>query len=823
MTVTISYSLLQKTDLSNQFEDDPAITGLSNGGFMTAAEDVFIIPPIPPFIPGITLFNADVQAYGADAVADGTAQTVFNPAFSPSIVQLDRSSLFQLTPPNVVVAYESGTDVHFRIISATGETITGFNDTAIADTNLSNPDVAVLRGVTSSGGFPPLLSFTPGGFVIASEDTFTATDHDIQLNFFDNSGVQTGVVNVDSTVGTLDTDAQVVQLDNGNVAVAWMRTAGTDTAILYAVYNRDGSATVLGATVLDATGSTNRDPAIVATDTGFAVLYKETGTTGGPFPLATASIKMAGLDFDGNILGSRTLVSTVLGSVDDVDAVRLRDGLMAFSYTSQSAFVGADDDVIVQITEQAHDGTSVSPAVEIVGDTVDTQDAARSALAAFGTSQLAGIYEDTTDNLTRGETFDIFRLHTSDAASDIFTGAGLLFDSFIGGAGTDTVDYSAETTAMSIDLGTNIATGGRAAGDRFDAAVEGLIGGSGNDTFVGTAANNVFTGGAGNDTMSGNDGADWFNTGIGNDSVAGGLGVDMMSFGDTATGVTVNLAALTATSGAVSTAFSGIENVTGSALAADFLTGDADANRMRGLGGYDWFFGTAGGDTFEGGTGLDMVSYSTAAAGVTLDFRTGEGTRGLADGHSYVDIERATGTIHDDIFFGSAGSQNFRGLGGADIFVGSGGGRETYDGGTGVDTVSYFVSTAGVTASLLLGRGTGGDASLDFYLDIQNLTGSNLNDRLIGDHAINYLRGNGGRDTIQGLGGNDRFYGGAGDDSIDGGLGFDYVFFTGNEDDYAVSTVGDVTTVRFLPGGGDGIDTLINTEILRFADGDILL
>ena len=215
---------------------------------------------------------------------------------------------------------------------------------------------------------------------------------------------------------------------------------------------------------------------------------------------------------------------------------------------------------------------------------------------------------------------------------------------------------------------------------------------------------NTLTGLQGDDLLDGSDGSDWLMPGPGNDTVIGGSGTDMVSFSDLTAGVRVLLAAGTAISGNETNYLSDIENVTGTIL-GDYIQGDDQNNRLRGLGDYDWFVGSAGQDSYDGGTGRDMISYVASPDGVSVDLGRGRGLAGQAKGDTYTSIERVTGSVFSDLFYGSDGEDDFRGLGGFDCFVGSGGGKDRYDGGTSVDTVAYSSSVAGVVASLLLGLG----------------------------------------------------------------------------------------------------------------------
>ena len=70
-----------------------------------------------------------------------------------------------------------------------------------------------------------------------------------------------------------------------------------------------------------------------------------------------------------------------------------------------------------------------------------------------------------------------------------------------------------------------------------------------------------------------------------------------------------------------------------------------------------------------------------------------------------------------------------------------GAGADALNGGTGSDTASYSTSTAGIIASLSYGVGAGGDAEGDTYASIENLTGSDFADALVGNDGNNTLGG----------------------------------------------------------------------------------
>ena len=116
---------------------------------------------------------------------------------------------------------------------------------------------------------------------------------------------------------------------------------------------------------------------------------------------------------------------------------------------------------------------------------------------------------------------------------------------------------------------------------------------------------------------------------------------------------------------------------------------------------------------------------------------------------------------------------------------------EHFDGGAGLDTVSYGYAATGVSADLLYG-GTYGDADGDTYTSIENLFGSGHSDTLLGNDANNHINGYNGDDFIYGRDGDDRLFGGEGNDVLRGDDGNDNLFGEEGND---------------LLAGGEGADT----------------
>ena len=122
--------------------------------------------------------------------------------------------------------------------------------------------------------------------------------------------------------------------------------------------------------------------------------------------------------------------------------------------------------------------------------------------------------------------------------------------------------------------------------------------------------------------------------------------------------------------------------------------------------------------------------------------------------------------------------------------------KEAIDGGTGSDTISYQQSDDGVAVNLASGRGTGGSAEGDVYRNIENVTGSEHNDVLVGDDGENILSG---------MAGDDILVGGAGADTLIGGEGNDTVSYTNATSGVTVALSGRDREGNELAGmGNDG-------------------
>src|SRR5712671_4654491 len=90
------------------------------------------------------------------------------------------------------------------------------------------------------------------------------------------------------------------------------------------------------------------------------------------------------------------------------------------------------------------------------------------------------------------------------------------------------------------------------------------------------------------------------------------------------------------------------------------------------------------------------------------------------------------GTNFDDTLYGTSGADSIFGFAGNDTIKG-GGGADRIDGGAGVDMVFYSDSSIGVSVNLATGRGVGGTADGDTFVNVENVWGSSFNDTITGN------------------------------------------------------------------------------------------
>ena len=178
----------------------------------------------------------------------------------------------------------------------------------------------------------------------------------------------------------------------------------------------------------------------------------------------------------------------------------------------------------------------------------------------------------------------------------------------------------------------------------------------------------------------------------------------------------------------------------------------------------------------------------------------------------------------DDDILGTSFSDGLRGYSGNDVLLpGLANSRlgiaDVVDGGNGSDTVSFSDVVSGMRINLLSGAAANAQlGALEVVnatlISIENATGGNGNDILIGSNATNILSGGAGNDALYGAYGNDTLLGGAGNDVLRGDGGADVLNGGDGIDraDYSTSIVG--MTVHLTNGTASDGDTLTDIENL---------
>ncbi|SFO11228.1 DUF4214 domain-containing protein [Sphingomonas sp. OK281] len=395
------------------------------------------------------------------------------------------------------------------------------------------------------------------------------------------------------------------------------------------------------------------------------------------------------------------------------------------------------------------------------------------------TAQNTGVGNDTItgfENVRTGAGADTVTGDTND--NIFFDGGGA--DTYAGGTGSDTIDYSIATSTVTVNLNTltaqntgifggsdtireienltgavafaNSLTGGNTTANR-------LVGGTVADFLVGGGLGDTLIGGTGNDVMFGDyvgnfntgataaDGSDVLEGGSGNDTLVGGMGNDILRGGD----------------------------------GDDVLVGGIANGSAAGLSTV--FTNDGGDDTFDGGDGTDTAYayYTDHTAGIRFDLGNLAGNSAITvDGvqrGEFISVERV-------IFRGGLGNDVVRGGGTLDTLVGNAGddvldgwygndtlsgglGNDTLIGGEGLDTATYVNSTTGVNVDLRIqgAQFTVGEG-IDTLIDIEYLTGSSFGDNLRGNDDFNLIIDNAVDASATALSQTDSLFGYGGNDSI---------------------------------------------------------
>jgi uncharacterized repeat protein (TIGR01451 family) len=431
---------------------------------------------------------------------------------------------------------------------------------------------------------------------------------------------------------------------------------------------------------------------------------------------------------------------------------------------------------------------------------------------------------------------------------ELRTGSGMLD----GGPGTNLLDYSQYTSAVSVNLGAGTATG-LAGIANFQKVLGGmnsstLTGGSGIDTLQAVAGMTTLAGGSGQDIFT-------FRNNWGSAVVNVGTGTSVLDFSAIASPLLVNV-----TVGGVS-ATVGLNTVTSTSDA--FIT-------LFGGQGNDTFFFTAplnlGSGTVVGGPHTNTIIQKSNANQLltnTLLSAGGSNTASLVNASQAMLLGGSSGSTLDASAFslgpvtltGGNGNDCLLGGNGNDVLqggpfnntIGGGNGNDTYietphsgtdilqeDAGSvsngiasrsGIDTIDLSAFATPMTIDL---RQEIAVQSLGFTLELQDTAGGDGHasfENLIGGNVQITLFGGSGNDSISAGNGNDLVIVGSGNVSISLGDGNDTVLAGNGNDSVRVGngadsiTLGNGNSTVMAGGGNDAITVGSGNNSIRAGNG----
>jgi Ca2+-binding RTX toxin-like protein len=636
----------------------------------------------------------------------------------------------------------------------------------IFDANL-NPITAGTR-ITSSGLIHPDIAGTAnGGFVVAGELIFSATDHDIFAYRYSANGIFLGA-DVINSGGLFHDRPTTAGLSDGGYVVAYS-DVNLRTTFQVSVHNADG--TQRSSSLQSGSDGRYDLNAVALTNGGFEVLYQSNSS----FAVLTNQIN--GLIF--------TAAGTLLTSVTHTDTTQRLglpttsvspDGYIALSLTQEYNQATNDFDILFDLI--APDGTP---------------------LTVSGGALTGSFARESVSNVTWLDASTLRVTYQTNAAFGSDSDAGIVSSTF---------SLRRNTTGDAADDVINFA------GDNF---INNIAGGNGNDIITGGNLDDYLSGENNNDTLSGGPGIDFLDGGAGTNQLLGGLGDDSYIITNGIDTITElpgegNDTILTSLS-TFTLNIANVENLSFIGVGNSTLTGNSGSNRIYGgSGGTSTMIGAGGNDILDGTGNLNNIaSYVTNAGAIYADIAAGyvletSSQLGTTDGSLVVStdtlvfVNNITGSSYGDRIYGNGNSNSLIGGAGNDIIYAEGGddvvrggaGADVLIGGIGTDTLVYSDAVGSVYLELYAGfaletgllTGTVGAAtpllSTNLLTQFENADGSNFGDRIYGTDGVNRIDGRSGDDIIYAEGGDDFVIGGAGSDILLGGSGTDTLDYSGS-------------------------------------------
>ncbi len=277
------------------------------------------------------------------------------------------------------------------------------------------------------------------------------------------------------------------------------------------------------------------------------------------------------------------------------------------------------------IQEDAGEGTdTVEAAVNFtlaadddIEDLRTNSSSGTNAINLTGNALVQTITGNAGDNIINGGVDDLEDLLQGLGGDDTYVLGASLMDTVDDSAGTDTVT-STITRDLNFSNGienlTLLGSGAiNGSGTNDDNSIRGngnsneLDGLGGSDDLYGAGGNDVLNGGDVSDSLEGGSGNDSLRGNAGGDTLDGGSGIDTASYYlDGVVNVSLDNT-IVGTGAAAGDSFFGVENISGSNIGNDTISGNGLVNSLAGNGGNDAIYGRSGDDTLTGGLGRDFL------------------------------------------------------------------------------------------------------------------------------------------------------------------------------------------------------------------------
>lgn len=497
--------------------------------------------------------------------ATDTLSVAIDPGDSVALSVDDPSGAITLTPPGI--ACGSATNTNTTSIVVLGQP--SANEQFVIDNGTGLEfSTAITWAIDLGTGTGDVFAINAGD----GDDIITVTDDSFDVN---GGGGELNGVDVMALVGNGGDD--MLDASAASVTVALVGAAGDDW-----LADGSGDDTVLGQggvdTIYEGTAANGDDTLNGGGDVGDTLDY-----SGRTCNMLLGAGVAAGCDVNAN---------GVPDAGDENDTISGFDTYLTGSGADTIVGSGANETFAPgEGNDDVNGGAGI--------DVVDYTDAASGVTIDPDAGTVTGQGDDTIANV---EGF-----FGSDQGDDVLIWPAVGTVAFVGNGGTDTVDASATTGGVTINLDTV-----QFAPPGFPDTVENVIGGSGDDLIGGNTLQNKLDGGEGNDGLAGLGGNDTLIGRLGNDTFSGGTGADKVVFKFSENKIDADVSLGFATGEGDDTLAADIEMVVGSKF-GDNITGGLTAGggavnfRIKGLDGKDNITGSSGNDLLIGGKGNDKL------------------------------------------------------------------------------------------------------------------------------------------------------------------------------------------------------------------------